>query len=602
MNKLSIIFFALLGLALSHQGCLIEIPVEKQPSVVKNPLPQLSREEIPDQWLWNDVNGTSFLTLVRNQHIPQYCGACWSFATTSSLADRIKIARNAQWPDCELAPQILLSCNQGENLGCHGGNPSLAFEYIYNYSIAHESCSNYQALGWDTGLNCTDEIKCKNCDPDKGCFVPPSYPIYTVEEFGNVLGEVAMMNEVYQRGPIVCGIDARGLENYTGGIINDTSGMNEQNHAVSIVGFGVENNVPYWMVRNSWGSYYGEDGYFRIIRGTNNLGIETGCNWGVPKDTWTENVRNTTSTTATKKEKKDPISEYFFPSSRKTCVSADYTEKYSRTYAESGTLPWAHIRAEDVPTAWDWRNISGVNYVSWTKNQHIPQYCGSCWAQGSTSALADRINVARNATFPDIAISVQAVLNCGAGGSCEGGDPGGVYDFAKTHGIPEDSCQNYLAKDPNDATCSPIQVCETCDPTAGCSAIPTYKNWKVSDWGSVKGEDDMKKAIYSGGPIACGIDATNQFEAYTGGIYSQTVLVPQVNHIISVLGWGVAADGTEYWIGRNSWGNFWGEQGFFRIVTGKHNLAIESGCVWATPIVSSEEELAFERFEDIISL
>jgi cathepsin X len=255
----------------------------------------------------------------------------------------------------------------------------------------------------------------------------------------------------------------------------------------------------------------------------------------------------------------------------------------------------------------DWRNISGVNYVSWTKNQHIPQYCGSCWAQGSTSALADRINIARNSTFPDVAISVQAVINCGAGGSCEGGDPGGVYDFAKNHGIPEDSCQNYEAKDPKSFTCSDIQVCETCDPTSGCSAVKNYKNWKISDWGSVSGEVEMKKAIMSGGPIACGIDATNQFEAYTGGIYSQTVLIPQVNHIISVLGWGVSDQGVEYWIGRNSWGNFWGELGFFQIVTGKHNLAIESSCVWATPIISADEVNSSkptieQLFEDILQI
>src|SRR5689334_23120491 len=100
MNKLLVVF-VILGLALAHQPCYIEIPVEQQPSVVTTELPQLTREELPDQWLWSNVDGTSFLTLVRNQHIPQYCGACWSFATTSSLADRIKIARNAQWPDNE---------------------------------------------------------------------------------------------------------------------------------------------------------------------------------------------------------------------------------------------------------------------------------------------------------------------------------------------------------------------------------------------------------------------------------------------------------------------------------------------------------------------
>lgn len=69
----------------------------------------------------------------------------------------------------------------------------------------------------------------------------------------------------------------------------------------------------------------------------------------------------------------------------------------------------------------------------------------------------------------------------------------------------------------------------------------------------------MKAEIYARGPIACGIDATNEFEEYTGGIYSQKKALVVHNHVISVLGWGVSEEGEEYWIGRNSWGTYWGE-------------------------------------------
>ena len=58
------------------------------------------------EWFWGDVNGVNYLTQTKNQHIPQYCGSCWAQAATSSLSDRIKIARNAAWPDINIAPQV----------------------------------------------------------------------------------------------------------------------------------------------------------------------------------------------------------------------------------------------------------------------------------------------------------------------------------------------------------------------------------------------------------------------------------------------------------------------------------------------------------------
>ena len=81
-----------------------------------------------------------------------------------------------------------------------------------------------------------------------------------------------------------------------------------------------------------------------------------------------------------------------------------------------------------LPEQVDWRRVDGRNYMSWNKNQHIPQYCGSCWAQGTTSALADRFNIMDNLSNPTpIGLNAQSIINAYAGGSCNGGDPAKVY-------------------------------------------------------------------------------------------------------------------------------------------------------------------------------
>lgn len=261
-----------------------------------------------------------------------------------------------------------------------------------------------------------------------------------------------------------------------------------------------------------------------------------------------------------------------------------------------GTRPQDYIRTEDLPAEWNWAQINGTNFLTMSRNQHIPQYCGSCWAHGSVSALGDRIKIARKGKGVDINLSVQHILNCGGIGSCHGGSVIGPYQWLHKlsqtgTGISYETSNPYLACSSEstegfckngDWSCSAVNVAKTCSTFTSsggkCSALDKYPNATIAEFGEISGADAMQKEIYARGPIACGIDAKPLLK-YTGGIAKGFGLM--TDHVISVTGWGTdPASGKEYWHVRNSWGEYWGEMGYARVQFGA--LAIQEDCAWAT--------------------
>jgi len=244
--------------------------------------------------------------------------------------------------------------------------------------------------------------------------------------------------------------------------------------------------------------------------------------------------------------------------------------------------PWRTMNLSALATDVDWRNVNGINMVTKDLNQHIPQYCGSCWAHGAMSSLADRIKIIRKGAWPDYNLSVQYILNCGTSmaGSCYGGSATGAFQFAKQKGIPLDTCLPYQA---DDFDCTPINTCRNCKGPPGegtCWAQQNYTRFFVDQYAEIDGVQKIMAEIVSRGPVAAGIDAT-VLEDYTGGIITQTGPA-NINHIISIVGFGTQA-GVDYWIGRNSWGQYWGEGGWFRIIRNKNALGIEEMVSLATP-------------------
>merc|ERR1712022_100150 len=152
--------------------------------------------------------------------------------------------------------------------GCHGGEPVNAYEYMHDNNVTDETCALYRARGHDNGVNCSNITVCRNCNPKEPCFVPDTYKVYNVEQYAHFSGEQEMMQEIYQRGPIACGIAVTdAMENYTMGIFEDTTNDKDVVHEVSIVGFGEEHGVPFWLIRNSWGTHWAMDGFMKLRRG-----------------------------------------------------------------------------------------------------------------------------------------------------------------------------------------------------------------------------------------------------------------------------------------------------------------------------------------------
>jgi len=216
----------------------------------------------------------------------------------SALSDRIKMARGAKGAEIGLSVQHVLNCGGHLAGTCHGGTASGTYHFVKKGGgVAFDTCQQYLACSSnskegfcpDIDTTCSPLNTCRTCSGfGEACAAIGSYPNATIAEYGIVHGEANIMAEIFARGPVACGVNAEPLLDYTKGVLDDNDKRDKlTNHIISIVGWGVDAGTPYWSVRNSWGTYWGEMGYFRLKRGENQLGIERSCSWATPA-AWTE--------------------------------------------------------------------------------------------------------------------------------------------------------------------------------------------------------------------------------------------------------------------------------------------------------------------------
>ncbi|KAF8034020.1 hypothetical protein BT93_C0334 [Corymbia citriodora subsp. variegata] len=189
------------------------------------------------------------------------CGSCWSFSATGALEAAY---HQAHGKGISLSEQQLVDCATAfNNQGCDGGLPSQAFEYIkYNGGLETEKAYPYTAK----------DGSCKFSAGNVGVRVLDSVNI-TMGAEDELKHAVAMVRPVSVAFQV-----ARGFESYKSGVFtSNTCGSTSMdvNHAVLVVGYGVENGVPYWLIKNSWGRNWGNNGYFKMEMGKNMCGVAT---------------------------------------------------------------------------------------------------------------------------------------------------------------------------------------------------------------------------------------------------------------------------------------------------------------------------------------
>lgn len=244
------------------------------------------------------------------------CGSCWAFSATQTVESVMCIAGKG---DVELSKEDTAQCCKGAmcgySLGCQAGTPSAAMRWI-------------QFDGVVTGGSYNSSVGCKpyslppcNVDPTNHknplpiCHEPKPPPTLTcstqcnnshynisynkdkegVNHNARIVGlnyrddnNTHIMSFMMQNGPVSATFTVmEDFPAYRGGVYRHIAGSALGGHAIMIVGWGVDKSdqidLPYWLVKNSWSAYWGEEGYFRIYRGVDEVGIESDVNgyqWG----------------------------------------------------------------------------------------------------------------------------------------------------------------------------------------------------------------------------------------------------------------------------------------------------------------------------------
>ena len=345
------------------------------------------------------------------------CGSCWAFASTGVLADRFNI-QSMGIMNVQLSPTKLILCDlQGKEIddvqhpeeslrqyseineeslkktACYGNSLVDAFRYLFEIGTTTEECvpydknlgdfAQFQKIGeFDSvshlplcstvsgplGDMCSDFHIHKNTGDEEG--TPQRF--YKALHFYSIRGipkdqgsEYNIRDNIYKWGPLATAMqvypDFYTFNPKTDIYEWDGQGPQVGGHAVEIVGWGVESNKDYWIIKNSWGTEWGDNGYFRMIRGVNNCEIEANCMGMVPDFFFPINYKISNIEQLHEQENIKEIRDKIATNITVKGGGIDPTTGYSRRILS--VMPWLNltppIEYEDLP---DWHHfIAGLD-------------------------------------------------------------------------------------------------------------------------------------------------------------------------------------------------------------------------------------------------
>ncbi|KAM7346432.1 cathepsin B isoform 1-T1 [Cochliomyia hominivorax] len=226
------------------------------------------------------------------------CGSCWAFGAVEAMSDRVCIHSNAK-THFHFSADDLVSCCHTCGFGCNGGFPGAAWAYWTRKGIvsggpygSNQGCRPYEIAPCEHHVNGTrppcdgEHGKTPRCQhqcqksynveysKDKH-FGSKSYSVHNVRD---------IQEEIVTNGPVEGAFTVyEDLILYKDGVYQHVHGRELGGHAIRILGWGVEKNTPYWLIANSWNTDWGNNGYFKILRGEDHCGIESSISAGLPK-------------------------------------------------------------------------------------------------------------------------------------------------------------------------------------------------------------------------------------------------------------------------------------------------------------------------------